>query len=60
MHIKTKYVIGAVVVLICSMLYYFWYLGSATESYEDITDLSSEYNDGIYERCGKNRAGIDF
>lgn len=44
MHIKTKYVIGAVVVLICSMLYYFWYLGSATESYEDITDLSSEYN----------------
>ena len=44
MHIKTKYVIGAVVVLICSMLYYFWYLGDSTAAYEDITDLSSEYN----------------
>lgn len=44
MHIKTKYVIGAAVVLICSVLYYFWYLGGTAESYEDITDLSSEYN----------------
>ena len=44
MPIKTKYIIGAVVVLICSMLYYFWYLGSVTESYDDITDLTSEYN----------------
>lgn len=44
MHIKTKYVIGAAVVLICSMLYYFWYLGGTAESYADITDLSSEYN----------------
>ncbi len=44
MHVKTKYVIGAAVVLICSMLYYFWYLGGTAESYADITDLSSEYN----------------
>lgn len=44
MHIKTKYVIGAVIVLICSMLYYFWYLGSSTAAYDDITDLSNEYN----------------
>ena len=43
MQIKTKYVIAGVVILICAVLYYFWYLGGKTEAYDDIPDLGNEY-----------------
>lgn len=44
MRIKTKFVIGFVVLLAVGCLYYLWYLGGKSEAYDDIPDLSSEYN----------------
>lgn len=43
MQIKTKYIIALVAILVCGMLYYFWYLGSQTAAYDDIPDITSEY-----------------
>ncbi len=36
--------IGIAVVIGVGILYYLWYLGGKTEAYDDIPDLSSEYN----------------
>lgn len=44
LKIKTKFIIGAIVIAVAGLLYYFWYLGGQTQAYDDIPDLSSEYN----------------
>lgn len=44
MRIKTKFIIGAVVIAVVGILYFFWYLGGQTQAYDDIPDLSNEYN----------------
>lgn len=44
LRIKTKFIIGAIVIAVAGLLYYFWYLGGQTQAYDDIPDLSNEYN----------------
>lgn len=44
MRIKTKFIFGAIIIAVAGLLYYFWYLGGQTQAYDDIPDLSNEYN----------------
>lgn len=44
LKIKTKFIIGAIVITVAGLLYYFWYLGGQTQAYDDIPDLLNEYN----------------
>lgn len=43
-YIKTKYIFGLVIIGITLLIYNFWYLDYKVAAYEDIPDLSSEYN----------------
>ncbi len=43
-RLKTKYWIGIFILLLLALIYWFWYLGSQTVAYDDIPDLTSEYN----------------
>lgn len=43
-YIKTKYILGLIVLIIIVIVYKFWYLDYKVAAYEDIPDLSSEYN----------------
>lgn len=41
---KTKWIFLAIIIVICLAVYKFWYLDYKIAAYEDIPDLSNEYN----------------
>ena len=55
---KTKWIFLAVIVIISLVVYKFWYLDYKVAAYEDIPDLSSEYN--VDGRIGTGKGKIEF
>lgn len=43
-YIKTKYIFGVIILVVLVVLYKFWYMDYKIAAYEDIPDLSTEYN----------------
>ena len=43
-YIKTKYIFGVIILVVLVVLYKFWYMDYKIAAYEDIPDLSNEYN----------------
>ena len=44
LKLKTKYIFGIIAVILAGLIYWFWYLGGQTKAYDDIPDLTNEYN----------------
>ena len=58
---KTKWIFLAVIVIISLVVYKFWYLDYKVAAYEDIPDLSSEYNvdEELVQAREKLNSGIE-